>query len=190
MAGRGEAASPRFVAPDVGFRASFVAALREFQAEGGHLALPVDLLADPRQFARYVVALLSGAERPGGLDLTVAAMKGEPPPDGYVPQTTLWWVEGDAFVGRLAMRHRLTPHLQEEGGNVGYDVRPSARRRGHATAMLAAALPRLAALGVDPALIDCDADNVASRRVIEKNGGRLERAARGALYYLVVTRPG
>ncbi len=164
MAGRGGAASPRFVAPDVGFRASFVD------------------------------ALLSGAERPGGLDLTVAAMKGEPapepPPDGYVPQTTLWWVEGDAFVGRLAMRHRLTPHLQEEGGNVGYDVRPSARRRGHATAMLAAALPRLAALGVDPALIDCDADNVASRRVIEKNGGRLERAARGSLYYFVPTRPG
>ena len=44
--------------------------------------------------------------------------------------------------------------------------------------MLAAALPLAAALGIDPARVDCDADNVASRRVIEKNGGVLRRGAR------------
>ena len=35
--------------------------------------------------------------------------------------------------------------LLRRGGHIGYDVRPSARRRGHATAMLAAALPLAAA---------------------------------------------
>jgi predicted acetyltransferase len=81
---------------------------------------------------------------------------------------------GTEYFGRLAIRHRLTPLLLEAGGHIGYDVRPSARRQGHATAMLRAALPIAHSLGIDPALITCDDDNVASRRVIEVNGGVYE----------------
>jgi predicted acetyltransferase len=40
--------------------------------------------------------------------------------------------------------------------------------------MLAAALPVASRLGVDPALLTCDATNVASRKVIEAAGGVLE----------------
>ena len=47
--------------------------------------------------------------------------------------------------------------------------------------MLAAALPLAAALGIDPARIDCDADNVASRRVIEAERRRPRRGARRQL---------
>jgi len=53
-------------------------------------------------------------------------------------------------------------------------VRRSARRQGHATAMLAAALPVAASLGIDPALVTCDDTNLGSRKVIEGNGGMLE----------------
>jgi predicted acetyltransferase len=60
------------------------------------------------------------------------------------------------------------------GGHIGYDVRPSARRRGHATAMLRAALPVARGLGIESALVTCDEDNVASRKVIEANGGVFE----------------
>lgn len=45
----------------------------------------------------------------------------------------------EEYLGRLAIRHRLTPRLRTLGGHIGYDIRPSARQRGHATAMLAAA---------------------------------------------------
>ena len=83
-----------------------------------------------------------------------------------------------------------TTSLLREGGNIGYDVRPSARRRGHATAMLAAALPVAAALGIDRARIDCDVTNIASRRVIEKNGGLFEKEERGSLYFWVPTGDG
>jgi len=83
-------------------------------------------------------------------------------------------VEGDEYLGRLAIRHRLTPHLLEYGGHIGYDIRPSARRRGHATAMLGASLPWARELGIDPVLVTCDNDNVGSRKVIEGNGGVLE----------------
>jgi predicted acetyltransferase len=53
-------------------------------------------------------------------------------------------------------------------------ARPSARERGHATAMLAAALPVARGLGIGHALVTCDDDNLASRKVIEANGGVLE----------------
>src|SRR4051794_35925869 len=63
--------------------------------------------------------------------------------------------------------------IGERNGHIGYDVRPSARRKGHATAMLAAARPWVARLGLTGALITCDTDNLPSRRVIEANGGVL-----------------
>lgn len=69
------------------------------------------------------------------------------------------------------MRYRLTPPLEKAGGHIGYDVRPSARRQGHATAMLAAALPIAPSLGITRALLTCDGTNTASQRVIGTNGG-------------------
>lgn len=113
-------------------------------------------------FARYVEDLLG------------QALEETRRPPGHVPATTLWWLAADEYLGRVAIRHRLTSRLLEAGGHIGYDVRPSARRKGHATAMLRAALPFARRLGITSALITCDAANVASRRVIERNGGILE----------------
>jgi RimJ/RimL family protein N-acetyltransferase len=182
---------PRLTPPDVRYQRSFLAALAEYQAEGAHTELPLEALADPAEFARYVTALRADVERPGEPDRYVTALTGTPSPDGAgyerVPQTILWWVDGDEYLGRLSIRHRLTPALLHEGGSLGYEVRPGARRRGHATAMLAAALPIVAGLGVDDALLDCDVGNVASRRVIETNGGRLDRREGDTLFFLVPT---
>ena len=104
-----------------------------------------------------------------------------------MPSTHLWWVEGDVFLGRVHVRHRLTPFLRETGGHLGYHVVPPARRRGHATAMLAAALPVAAALGLECLLLTCDADNTASRRVIEANGGLLQSQRGDTLRFWVPT---
>ena len=43
-------------------------------------------------------------------------------------------------------------------------------------------------MGIDPALITCDATNVASRRVIETNGGIFEDELDGILRFWVPTR--
>lgn len=177
---------PQLIAPDVRIHVSFLAAMAEFGAEGrGSLAdssmVGRDLRTwsaswhDPERFAAYVAA-----ERAAGREET-------PRPEGFVPCTTLWWTEGDEYLGRISVRHRLTEFLRDYGGHIGYDVRPSARRRGHATAMLRAALPRVAALGVDPALITCDTTNTASRKVIEACGGRFEDERGGKLRYWVPT---
>jgi predicted acetyltransferase len=182
---------PHLAAPDMRYHASWLEALREAHAEARHGQLDETRLEDPAEFDRFVAALRADTRRPGAVARYLAALAGTPVetwPDGYVPQTWLWWVAGEEFLGRLSIRHRLTPHLLVEGGNIGYEVRPSARGRGHATAMLAAALPRAAGLGIELAHLDSDEDNPASQRVIEKNGGRLERREPGVLYYVVTTR--
>jgi predicted acetyltransferase len=53
--------------------------------------------------------------------------------------------------------------------------------------MLAAALPIAHHLGIDPALLTCDSDNVGSRRVIESNGGVFEDQLDDKLRFWVPT---
>jgi predicted acetyltransferase len=110
-----------------------------------------------------------------------------PRPDGYVPATNLWLTDGDDYLGRIAIRHRLTDALRRAGGHIGYDVRPSARRRGHATVMLQEALPVARRLGIESALLTCDVGNVASRKVIEHNGGVLQDEYQGRYRFWVPT---
>jgi predicted acetyltransferase len=102
-----------------------------------------------------------------------------------VPDPELWWVEETEFLGRVGIRHRLTPVLLEVGGHIGYDVRPSARRRGHATEMLRQALRIAHDLGIERALVTCDVDNVGSRTVIERNGGVFEDERAGKLRFWI-----
>ena len=186
------AARPRFERPDARFLESVLEAIHEYHAEGRHVELDATPLEDPEEFARYCDALNSAAARPGEPDFYFARLNGTPPPgewvDGYVPQTVLWWAAGDEFLGRLSIRHRLTPHLLYHGGNIGFEVRPSARRQGHASAMLAAALPLAAELGIDSARVDCETDNVPSRRVIEATGGVLDEERDGSYFFWVPTR--
>jgi predicted acetyltransferase len=95
-------------------------------------------------------------------------------PEGRVRADFLVAEVDGTVVGRVSVRHELTPFLLREGGHVGYAVGPAHRRRGHATEMLRQSVRRLAVLGVDRVLVTCDEDNVGSARTIEANGGVLE----------------
>jgi predicted acetyltransferase len=93
--------------------------------------------------------------------------------EGVVPESTYWLVrDGTTFVGFSRLRHRLVPALEHHGGHVGYAIHPSERRKGHGTRILALTLDKAREMGLDRLLVTCDTDNVASVRVIEKNGGR------------------
>jgi predicted acetyltransferase len=177
---------PDLVLPTSDVHRSFLAAIAEFRAEGrgGPYDAPMigsehrryaDVWHTPSGFASYVQTLRADA------------LEESPRPVGYVPCTTWWYIDGSDYLGRIAVRHRLTESLLEVGGHIGYDVRPSARRCGHATAMLRAVLPHALELGVDPALVTCDVTNTGSRKVIEAARGDLEDERGGRLRYWVPT---
>jgi predicted acetyltransferase len=170
-------AVPDLLKPDLRVHASYLAAMREEPETNSYLYDGDEAtLADPQAFADYLQYL------------TAFEREETPRPDGFVPTTTLWWVDGEEFLGRVGIRHRLTDHLLAVGGHIGYWIRPSARRQGHATAAFSAALRVAYGLGIDPALLTCDEDNIGSRRVIEGAGGRFESRIGLKRRYWVPTR--
>ena len=95
---------------------------------------------------------------------------------GFVPATTLFALdtEKDAFVGAVNIRQRLNEALLLNGGHIGDGVRPSERRKGYATKMVALALEECRRLNLDRVLMVCDKQNIGSAKSIVKNGGVLE----------------
>jgi predicted acetyltransferase len=173
----------RLITPTATLHDSFLAALREVQAQptadswiGSGSGLDADVLTDTAAFEAYVARVCA------------EAFESTPRPVGYVPATTWWAIDDDGdYVGTVQIRHRLTDALREVGGHIGYEVRPSARRQGHATRMLALALPLARELGLNDALVSCDDTNIGSRKVIEANGGRADTPVGHKLRYWLTT---
>jgi predicted acetyltransferase len=94
-------------------------------------------------------------------------------PGNFVPNTFLAADVNGEVVGRTSIRHRLNESLAWTGGHIGYGVLPGHRRRGYATEILRQSLVIARAIGVDRALLTCDADNAGSIAVIEACGGKL-----------------
>lgn len=95
------------------------------------------------------------------------------PPD-RVPETSFWALRGYQVVAVSRLRHRLTPTLEQIGGHIAYEVRPSVRRQGVGTQLLALTLAQARQLGLRKVLITCDVTNLGSAQVIVNNGGLLE----------------
>ena len=93
------------------------------------------------------------------------------PPD-RVGEDKYWLVddENGCFIGEIAIRHRLNDALSQRGGHIGYGVSYSEWNRGYGTKMLGLALEKAKELHIFPVLITCNDDNLASARVMEKNG--------------------
>jgi len=101
---------PHLITASMRVHRSFLTAMAEFQAEGGDrpgddsntgqaIRKYASRWADPAEVARYVQQLEGEA-------------RDQSPRRGRVPQTTLWWVSGDEYLGRISIRHRLTAHLR------------------------------------------------------------------------------
>ncbi len=91
----------------------------------------------------------------------------------HVRQLTYWLVRGNDILGAARIRPVLTPQLAEWGGHISYDIRPSQRRKGYGTLVLELALERARNLRMRTVRLMCYQDNIASRKIIEANGGEL-----------------
>jgi len=82
--------------------------------------------------------------------------------------------ERDYFIGEITIRHRLNDALNLRGGHIGYVIRSEEWGKGYGTWMLKLALEKAKDLGLEKVLITCNDSNLASARVMEKNGCVLE----------------
>lgn len=95
------------------------------------------------------------------------------------------WVVTDTFfavrqsdgriIGIIDLRHTLNEFLKDLG-NCGYSVRPSERKKGYATEMLRQLIRVAKEAEMNELHISVEKENMASVKVIQKNGGVYERS--------------
>ncbi len=96
--------------------------------------------------------------------------------DGWkVPETIFWLFENNKPVGFGKIRHFLTDALLENGGNVGYTLRPSARNRGLGKQLLSRLIDESKKIGVAKLLLTIRNHNIPSIHVALANGGKIEK---------------
>ena len=107
-------------------------------------------------------------------------------PEGWVPDIQLVAFTKDGkVVGFLNLRLRLNDFLLEEGGHIGYSIRPSERGKGYAKESLRQGLQIAKEKNIHRALVTCSTENPASRAVILANGGELEDVRNGTERYWI-----
>ena len=98
--------------------------------DSGETMIPWVITKDPSNFPAMVQELLDAHN---GINL----------PESWVPDSTYWLVtDHNRIVGAVNIRHSLTEHLFNAGGHIGYGIRPSERRKGYATKLLALSLEK------------------------------------------------
>lgn len=149
------------VRPTAALRESYRGLVDEFVAAGEKL-VPFVLAFENNNFDAFL-SRLDGCSRGIGL------------PHGFVAHSTYWLVRDATEVVAVSnIRHMLTDALRCEGGNIGYGVRPTARRQGCGTTVLRMSLDRAAALGLARVLVTCGKENRGSVMAILRNGGLLD----------------
>jgi len=149
----------RLIEPALELKTEFQSMVAEYTAAGEKSY--ADMYAEAvEDFDSYVAKLHDHAK---GLNL----------PEGWVPSSTFWLVRDNSRVlGCSRLRHYLAGDLRYEGGHIGYDIRPSERRKGHGALILRLTLEKARELSLERVLVTCHADNIASQQIIEKNGGK------------------
>ena len=149
--------------PSLKFKESFIEAVKEFQSEGENIYMrsKTDVSDLENNFEKFIKKIKDNENR---ANLT----------EGRVPQSELWLVNGNKFIGWVKIRHELNKELLKQGGNIGYAIRPSERKKGNGNRILELALIFAEQLGLSRVLLTCDDDNLGSAKIIENNGGVLE----------------
>jgi len=125
-----------------------------------------------RRIAGDASAYLATMDDRDGLGAPVTMSDGSTVP--RLPGISRWLWDGE-FCGSISLRWQpgttdLPPYCL---GHIGYGVVPWKQRRGYATEALRQVLPLAQAEGLAFVEVSTDLSNIASRRVIEANGGVL-----------------
>ncbi len=144
------------------YKTEWESLISEFE-ENGEKLIPLAMKGHANTFEEFLIEAYKNSK---GIDL----------PDGIVPSHIYFLVDDNSkyLIGAIDIRHYLNEYLLKYGGNIGYGIRPSERKKEYATEMLYLALEECKTKGLSKVLITCFKSNVASANTIIKNGGILE----------------
>ena len=94
-------------------------------------------------------------------------------PENRVRQSEFWLWSGPRLLGSSRLRHRLIPVLELDGGNIGYEIRPTERAKSYGSELLRLTLEEARQSGLRRVLLTTEPTNRPSIAVIERNGGVL-----------------
>jgi predicted acetyltransferase len=156
----------KLITPTMELEKDFRDYVSEWNATG-EIYVPFVIGFDISDFGEYVEKLLNLSK---GIGL----------PDGAVPHSTFWLVKNGRILGVSNLRHRLNDKLRNDGGNIGYGVRPSERRKGYASMLLSKTLEKAKEFGLTEVLITCSSTNLGSIGTIKNNNGVFEKEVKHA----------
>lgn len=151
-----------FVEPSMAYADEITAYRQEMLAAGSSFdgCLSMKRMPDPEEYVKYCTEFANPARRLKENDARVTVL--------------LCVRKADhKMVGCMQVHHVLNQQMKDFTGYVGYSVRPSERRKGYATQMLAKAKDFLSSFGFAEICVSCLPGNEASRRTILANGGEL-----------------
>ena len=139
---------------------------KKYQNSFEKYALAYKKINDEHYFKKYKKALENFQDY---LNELYNYSKGINLPQGGVTTSTFWLIDKEEVVGVVRIRHKEVKYA----GHIGYDISPDYRNRGYGFQILKLALERAMKIGIKIAIITCKIDNTASKKIIEKNNGKL-----------------
>lgn len=121
---------------------------------------------DEYYYDKYKKALEAFEEYLNELD---KLQRGEELPDDSVQTSNFWLIAEGKVVGVVRVRHIE----MDTAGHIGYDISPDYRNKGYGNQILKLALKKASDLGIKEAIVTCNIENAASKKIIEKNNGKL-----------------
>lgn len=139
---------------------------KKYQKSFENYALAYRKINDEHYFNKYKKALRNFQNYLNDLH---NYSKGNNLTKGEVITSTFWLIDKKEVVGVVRIRHQEV----ECAGHIGYDISPDHRNNGYGFQILKLALIMAIKIGIEEVILTCNIDNIASKKIIEKNNGKL-----------------
>lgn len=77
-------------------------------------------------------------------------------------------------IGELGIRTTINDFWLNSGSQIFYKILPEYRNKGYGTIMIKLALEKCKEFSFRTIRINCDDKNISSKKIIEKNGGKVD----------------